>query len=126
MSMLPYIRETKPGLSVSIPSANTGVAIPIPPGAVACLLWFRASASDPTMIEGRVGFDQSATLVTGITGTDTELGYHPPMPVVHRIPSARFSFDARGVVRDVTHIHVASATAGAVVRGTWFFASDKA
>lgn len=101
---------TASGLYQALANANTDPGgIAIPDGAVSVVIFFETSTSDPTLIRGRVGFNASATAVSSITGTDTILGYQPPVPVEYRIPA------------DATHLHVACATAGAVCRGMWLY-----
>lgn len=123
MPTLPLIRDTTPGIYQVCTTANTDYAIAVPTGAIGCVLWFETSASDSTIIGGRIGVDQANTAVTGITGTDTALGYHPPMPVEYDFePNAYIEGRSRSG-RD-SYLHVASSTAGAVVRGSWLFATD--
>ena len=93
-----------------------------PTGAIGCVLWFETSASDSTIIGGRIGVDQANTAVTGITGTDTALGYHPPMPVEYTFAS--YADSGRAVRYRDDYLHVASKTAGAVVKGSFLFAYD--
>ena len=126
MTTLPLIRDTVPGIYQVCTTANTDYAITVPDGAVGCILWFETSASDATIIRGRIGLDQADTAVTGITSTSTNLGYHPPMPVEYELGTRRFNRDSRTVTRDHAYIHVASATAGSVVRGMWLYATDRA
>lgn len=101
---------TAGGLYLALTTANTdpgGQAIPT--GAKALVVWFETSASDATMIRGRVGFNASAIAVAALTGTDVKLAYSPPMPVQYAVPST------------ATHVHLASSTLNAVVRGAWLF-----
>lgn len=123
MTTLPLIRDTTPGLYAAIPSSNTDVVLPIPDTALGCILWFETSASNATMVRGRIGIDQSNTAVTGLTGTDTNLGYHPPMPVEYTFLGYS-SGDETYTNRDL-YLHLASSTAGAVVRGQWLYATDR-
>ena len=123
MTTLPLIRDTTPGIYQVCTTANTDYTIAIPATARGCIIWFEGSTSDETVIKGRVGFDESNTLVTGITGTDTALGYHPPMPVEYRIEARRANSTTMEWERDA-YLHVASGTAGAVVRGMWLYEFD--
>ena len=120
MTTLPLIHDTTPGIYQVCTNANTDYAIAVPAGAVGCVLWFETSASDSTIIGGRIGIDQLATTVTGITGTDAVLGYHPAMPVEYDLSQAA----RQGIRQEAAYLHVACKTAGAVAKGSWLFARD--
>lgn len=123
MPSLPLIRDTTPGLYAVCTAANTGYTIAIPATATGCVLWFESGGS---LTGGRVGVDQASTAVTGITGTDTTLGYHPPMPVEYTFRPTTGSFVDKTwteTPRDA-FIHVASATAGTLVKGMWLYSRD--
>lgn len=122
MTTLPLIRDTVPGIYQVCASANTDYVITVPDTALGCILWFETSAADSTTVRGRIGIDQASTAVTGITGTDTVLAYHPPMPVEYTFRGYSQG-DATYTNRD-NYLHVASSTAGAVVRGMWLYALD--
>jgi hypothetical protein len=122
MTTLPLIRDTTPGIYQVCTTANTDYAIAIPDTALGCVLWFETSATDSTMISGRIGIDQDSTLVTGLTGADTVLGYFPPMPVEYQFLGYSDGTETH-TYRDY-YLHVASGTAGAVVRGMWLYRTD--
>lgn len=127
MATLPLIITGRAlGIYQVCTTANTDYRITVPTGATGCVLWFETSASSATMLGGRIGIDQTDTEVTGLTNTGTALGYHPAMPV-------EYDFETRGTqtVGDTTtnvgrdaYLHVACATALAVVRGMWLFDAD--
>lgn len=125
MGSLPLIRDTTPGIYQVCTSADTDYVITIPATATGCVFWFETSTSVATMIRGRVGFDQANTAVTSISATSTNLGFHPPMPVEYTLKDEAGSMGPHTNVRDL-YLHVASSTAGAVVRGLWLYASDAA
>ena len=110
------IVESTPGLYQELTTANTDYPVAIVPGAKSLILWFEASATDATVISGRVAFDKDDDVITGITGTDTVLGYHPPVPIEYSLAIVGTYDIGR---RRATHLHLASSTAGAVVRGMW-------
>jgi hypothetical protein len=116
MAIAPLVDNT-PGLYQVITTANTDYPIAIPAGAKSVLIWFEQSATDSTMIGGRVGFDKDADPIPGITGTDTLLGYQPPLPVEYPL---EVGSRVGGIFRQfVTHLHVTSRVAGSVVCGMW-------
>ena len=93
-------------------AANTEEAIVIPttpatPKSV--LIFFEESTSSETLKAGRVAFADSATDPGVVDGTDTVLGYHPPIPLEYPIPSW------------ATHVFVASPVAGRVAKGQWIY-----
>jgi hypothetical protein len=101
---------TAGGLYLALTSANTdpgGQAVPT--GAKALVVWFENPAASDAMVRGRIGFNASATAITAITGTDVKLAYSPPAPVQYAVPST------------ATHVHLASSTLNAVVRGAWLY-----
>lgn len=109
------------GLAQVCTVANTDypVAIPVDDDgsrAKGLIVWFEKSASDATVIAGRVAFGENATALTGITGSDTAMGYHPPQAVEY---DTAIVGDFGDHNRLVTHVHLACATAGAVARGMW-------
>lgn len=122
MTNLPLIRDTVPGIYQVCTSANTDYVITVPDTALGCILWFETSASDATMLRGRIGIDQSNTAVTGITGTDTVLAYHPPQAVEYSFLG--YSQGGETYTNRDSYLHVASSTAGAVVRGAWLYRLD--
>jgi hypothetical protein len=122
MTTLPLIRDTTPGIYQVCTTANTDYAIAIPDTALGCILWFETSATDSTMIRGRVGVDQANTAVTGITDTDTVLGYQPPQAVEYEFLG--YSTGAETHTNRDHFLHVASGTAGAVVRGMFLYRTD--
>lgn len=122
MTTLPLIRTTNPGIYQVCASANTDYVITVPEGALGCVLWFETSASDGTIIGGRIGVDQANTAVTGVTGTDNLLGYHPPMPVEYSFRGTAGPYDTTN--RFDRFVHVACKVAGSVVKGSWMFAID--
>lgn len=120
---VPLISGTRAlGLYQVCTDANTDYAIAIPSGATGVILWFSTSAADNTMIRGRVGVDDANTTVTGLTGTDDNLGYFPPIPVEIRFRTVDHPRSTTS--NKDTYLHVASSTALAVVRGTWLFAHN--
>lgn len=121
MIVLPLIRETKPGLYQLIADANTDYAIAVPEGAQGCVIWFEASASDAAMVRGRVGIDQGSEPVTGLDDEDDLLGYHPPVPVQYNLRRWTAGRPGRG---GNDYLHVASPSAGAVMRGMWLYWTD--
>lgn len=112
--------DREAGLYRVMTAANTDYPVLIPAKATSVVLWFEASATDPTMIRGRVGFDKDGTPIPNLTGTDTLLGYQPPVPVDYGLGQ----YVAFGLNKhSVTHLHLASNVAGAVVRGMWLYSS---
>lgn len=93
------------GFRQTLATANLDTVLPIPAGAVGVVVTFLASGA-PT--EGRVAFAANATPIT-VTGTDTAMGYQPPVPASYQIPAG------------MTHLHVAGLAAGVVVTGSWLF-----
>lgn len=112
---------TAPGIYQALTTANLPVAIPIPTGAIGVAwLRFETSSSDATPVAGRVVFRPSDTSVGTVNQTSTNMAY-----VDSRVASTfRFGKDYYGTdSKDTaaTHMHVASNTANAVVRGAWLF-----
>jgi hypothetical protein len=120
MNLLPLIRDTVPGIYQVCTNANTDYTITVPDTALGCILWFEDGAG--TLIGGRIGVDQATTAVTGITGTDTVLGYHPAMPVKYELLG--YGQGGETYTSRDNYLHVACATAGAVVRGMWLYRYD--
>lgn len=116
MTTLPLIRDTNPGIYQAITDTTTTDHITVPAGAAGLVLWFETSASDATQIGGRVGFDQAAT---DVTVTNTNIGWHPAMPVEYDLADEVVA-GVRTNVRDA-YVHVACATAGAICKGMWLF-----
>lgn len=120
MTTLPLIRDTTAGIYQAITDTTSSDAIAVPDTALGCVLWFEDGTG--TVIGGRVGVDQAATEVTGLTGTDTNLGYQPAQAVEYT-----FLGYAQGgetyTTRD-NYLHVGSETAGAIVRGMWLYRLD--
>lgn len=118
MTVLPLIRDTEPGFAQNITDTTSSDAITVPDGALGVVLWFEDG--DGAIIGGRVGIDQADTSVDPIT--DTNMGWHPPMPVEYEFLSAlRSGIPYR--YRD-DYLHVGSDVAGAVAKGMFLFAYD--
>ena len=96
------------GVYASLTTAHTDTAIAIPDGAVGVTLTFYA---DGVITEGRIAWRDAATAITGLTGTDTAMGYH--------VAGSAY----RGIPASATHLHVASLAADVIVKGEWDFAS---
>lgn len=121
MPSLPLTKNDQPGVYQVCTNANVDYPIVIPPRAVKLWLWFEASATDNTVVGGRVGFNQVGTPMAGLTGTDSILGYHPPLVVLYELPFERYDRETRMTVRSETHLHVACDKAGAILKGSWLF-----
>jgi hypothetical protein len=117
---LPHV-DNSPGLYVALSATpNTDAPTAVPDGAKAVILWFETSSANSTVIRGRVAVDDDGDVVTGITGTDAKLGYHPPQAVEYDLNRRRVR--SAGVWGNApVYLHLASSTASAVVRGMWLF-----
>jgi len=120
MATLPLIRDTSPGLYQALVNANTDYVVAVPAGATGVILWFEDV--NAVMVRGRIGIDQANTAVSGLTGTDGVLGYHPPVPVEYTLRTRQDQ--GRTVNAGDRYLHLASGTAGTIVRGSWLFADD--
>lgn len=119
---LPLIRSTTPGLYQVLTNANTDYPVQVPGGAVGVILWFETSATDSTIIGGRIGIDQASDAVTGLTNTDANLGYQPAG--VGQYAFHAWQAGAQTVNPADNWLHLACPTALAVVRGMWLFNRD--
>lgn len=114
----PMPRTVSSGLYSTIASTSQSTAIAVPDGAVGVTLWFEDSNGD--LIRGRVGFAESNTAITSLTGTDDKLGYHPAMPVYYDL-NRHQRRDGSGIEWNPLYLHVGSATSSVVARGMWVF-----
>ena len=105
------------GLYQELTSADTDYPIAIPTSAVSVMLWFEDDAG--AKVEGRIQITGSSS---AITVTNTSMGVWPDSPGVFSVETQYDRTD--GVTsRSVTHLHLASSTAGAIVKGTWLASS---
>jgi hypothetical protein len=117
---LPHV-DNSPGLYVALSATpNTDAPTAVPAGAKAVILWFETSAADATVIRGRVGIDDDGDVIASITSTDAKLGYHPPQAVEYNLGRQQVKTGSTWGTAPM-YLHLASATASAVVRGMWLF-----
>ncbi len=111
-----------PGIYQVLTTANTDYSIAIPKFARGILFWFETSTSVTTLVGGRFAVNGSATAIATLTNADNLMGYFPAAVVQSDI-----AFNQQGTatatLSKVTHVHFASAVAGAVVRGTWLYSA---
>ena len=121
---LPLMHEDDPetplGIEQVLASANTDYVLPVPAGATGVGIAFCASTADDMLVWGRVGINQSGTTRDSVTATN--LGQM--FPTFMEIPLRTRQDRGRTIRPEDNHIHLACATAGAVVRGYWLFADD--
>ena len=117
MPLLPT--GSAPGLYQLVASANTDYVIPIPANAMG-VTWFRfeMSTTDTTKVPGRILFNDSVSAISPITNSDAVMGYVDAVPSDISFGWSGYQGDVYSIVK---YLHVASATAGAVVRGSWLF-----
>jgi len=114
-----------PGIYTVCTNANTDYAVAVPSGAKGCVIAFVASASSDTPVWGRVKMTGGSSTVSV---TNTSHGHQPPMPIDFTLRRADGTFIESDGVKTWTvtakdsHLHIASATAGAVCKGFWLFA----
>ena len=117
MPTLPYANRT-PGLHQAITTTTASDAIAVPERATGVVLYF--TDADGAVIEGRVAF---STDDTPITVDDTNMGWHPAMPIQSDQKDS-YTIVNKTAVRTALYLHVACATASAVAKGFWLFATD--
>lgn len=124
MPSVPYLDTADdPGIYQVLTTANTDYVLNAPNDATGLVIWFETSASNSTLVTGRIGLSEDNTAITGITGSGVKLGYHPAQPVEYNIEKSK---RAGAAVRTFTtpytverYIHLACPTALAVARGYW-------
>ena len=116
---LPYASKS-PGIYQVCTTANEDYAIAVPDGATGCVLWFETSASNDTIIGGRVAVDDVSTKIASVTATDAKMGYAPAMPIEYAV-AKRANVSTGTLAYDPLYLHVANATALAVAKGFWTF-----
>ena len=125
MAQLPLVGQAaNPGIYQVCTTANTDYVITVPTGAVGVRLWFETSAANGTLIRGRVAISTSNSAIAGITDTDGLLGHHPPQMVHYDMKRSQAAYQSTPVYSSnygTAYLHVANATALAVVRGHWLF-----
>lgn len=117
MADLPYAART-PGFSQAITDTTTSDAIAVPEGATEVVLYFEDGAGG--LIEGRVAFSTDGD---GITVTDTNMMWHPPIPIQSG-QQARYTVVSGTKTHTQLYLHVACATAGAIAKGGWMFRTE--
>lgn len=117
MTTLP--RGNTPGIYTVCTAANTKYAIPIPDSATACIIAFVRSASDDTLVWGRV---RIAETDGALTPDNTNMGHHPPMPIEFDSDDGTGSTVNKvwTLTKKDKFIQIAAGTAGVVCKGMWF------